>query len=165
MLIRELRKHWPARKTEWIMAGFLLAWGVYTLMHPEVFTNDGTRLPTAYMVSMVAPISSYPALVWGGGAALIAAARLIALLINGSWTRTPLIRTVMAMLSIFVITQIWIGLFKSGVPNWGVVVYPFLAGTDTLSAFRAAVDVVHAEAERGAMKETTNHARVGRLAS
>lgn len=166
MMIRELRKHWPARKLEWIMGFFLLSWGYYTLTHPEIFSHPATAVTTAYMRQMVDFISPYPALVWGGAATTVALLRLMALLVNGSWTRTPLLRLLSAGLSVFIIAQIWIGLSRSGVSNWGMVVYPCLVLADTLSGYRIAVDMIHAEAQRVLDKGERSSARAdARLAS
>jgi hypothetical protein len=154
MIIRSLRQHWPARKLEWLMAGFLLTWGVYVLLHPELFTSSATAILLSGMVSITAPFTIYPALAWGGAAALTGLCRGMALFVNGAWTRTPLIRLIASFVSMFVITQIVVGLWKSGVSNTGVVVYPWLIVADLLSAYRAAVDVVHAEKQREVNKES-----------
>lgn len=154
MIIRSLREHWPARKMEWLMAGFLLGWGVYVLLHPGLFTDGPTAVLFSGMASLSAPFTVYPALAWGGTAALTGLCRGMALFVNGAWTRTPLIRLIASFASMFVVTQIVVGLWKSGVPNTGLVVYPWLIVADLLSAYRAAVDVVHAEKQREIIKES-----------
>lgn len=154
MIIRSLRQHWPARKMEWLMAGFLLCWGVYVLLHPQLFSNPATQVLFAGMASITAPITIYPALAWGGVAAVVGLCRGLALFVNGAWTRTPLIRLIASFASMFVVTQIVVGLWKSGVPNTGLTVYPWLIVADLLSAYRAAVDVVHAEKQREVTKES-----------
>jgi hypothetical protein len=156
MIIRSLRQHWPARKLEWLMAGFLTCWGLYVLLHPQMFTNP----PTEELMSGMAHISSsftvYPALFWGGSSFVVGLARAVALFVNGSWTRTPLIRLLASFASMFIVTQIVAGLWQSGVPNTGLVVYPWLIVADLLSAYRAAVDVVHAEKQREDDREPTS---------
>jgi hypothetical protein len=154
MIIRSLRQHWPARKLEWIMAGFLLCWGVYVLLHPDLFTNPATATLFSGMALISAPLTIYPALAWGGVAAVIGLCRALALFVNGAWTRTPLIRLIASFASMFVITQIIVGLWKSGVPNTGLICYPWFVIADLLSAYRAAVDVVHAEKQREMNKES-----------
>lgn len=154
MIIRSLRQHWPARKLEWMMAGFMTAWGLYVLLHPGLFTDPSTARLFSGMAAISARITEYPALAWGGVSFLLGVSRAIALFVNGAWTRTPLIRLIASFASIFVVTQIIIGLWQSGVPNPGLVVYPWFVIADLLSAYRAAVDVVHAETQRGALKET-----------
>lgn len=154
MIIRSLRQHWPARKMEWLMSGVLVAWGWYVLMHPAMFSNDATKALFSGMEAISAPITEYPALLWGGGAFIVGLARGVALFVNGAWTRTPLVRVVASFISMFIFTQIVIGLWQSGVPNTGLVVYPWFVVADLLSAYRAAVDVVHAEKQREVQKET-----------
>lgn len=153
MIIRSLRQHWPARKLEWIMSGFMVSWGLYVLLHPGVFTDPRTSAPLSGLVSITNQITEYPALIWGGAAFGIGLARSLALFVNGAYTRTPLIRLICSFASMFIITQIVVGLAKSGVPNTGLVVYPWFVVADLLSAYRAAVDVVHAEKQREAEKE------------
>lgn len=154
MIIRSLRQHWPARKMEWLMSGVLVAWGWYVLMHPGLFTDSATAKLFSGMASISEPITEYPALLWGGSAFVVGLARGIALFVNGAWTRTPLVRVVASFISMFIFTQIVIGLWQSGVPNTGLVVYPWFVVADLLSAYRAAVDVVHAEKQREVQKET-----------
>ena len=158
MIIRSLRQHWPSRKIEWLMSGMLATWGLYLLLHPEVFTNPETGVLFAGMVSLSNYIAPYPALVWGGLAFAAGLVRGIALFINGAYTRTPLIRVITSFISMFVLTQIVIGLWKSGVPNLGLVVYPWLVVADLLSVHRAAIDVIYAAEQRRGMKETNRDA-------
>lgn len=159
MIIRSLRLHWPSRKIEWLMSGMLATWGLYLLLHPEVFTNPETGVLFSGMVSLSNYVAPYPALVWGGLAFAAGLVRGIALFINGAYTRTPLIRVITSFISMFILTQIVIGLWKSGVPNMGLVVYPWLVVADLLSAHRASIDVVYAAKQRHEMKETTRAAR------
>ena len=154
MVIRSLRQHWPARKMEWLMSGVMIAWGWYVLMHPAMFYDPATKALFGGMAAISAPITEYPALLWGGSAFVVGLARGIALFVNGAWTRTPLVRVVASFISMFIFTQIVIGLWQSGVPNTGLVVYPWFVVADLLSAYRAAVDVVHAEKQREVQKET-----------
>lgn len=153
MIIRSLRQHWPARKLEWLMAGFMVTWGWYVLLHPNLFTDPLIAPLFAGLASISAPFTEYPALAWGGACFLVGLTRSIALFVNGAYTRTPLIRLVASFVSMFIVTQIIIGLWKSGVPNTGLVVYPWFVIADLLSAYRAAVDVVHAEKLREVQKE------------
>lgn len=159
LIIRSLRQHWPARKLEWLMAGLMIAWGWYVLLHPDLFTNPETASLLAGLADVSAPFTAYPALAWGGACFLVGLTRGIALFVNGAYTRTPLIRLIASFASMFIVTQIIIGLWKSGVPNTGLVVYPWFVIADLLSAYQAAVDVVHAEKQREVEKETRRAAR------
>lgn len=158
-IIRSLRQHWPARKLEWLMAGFMLTWGWYVLLHPDLFTNPETASLLSGLADVSAPFTAYPALAWGGVCFLVGLTRGIALFVNGAYTRTPLIRLIASFASMFIVTQITISLWESGVPNTGLVVYPWFVIADLLSAYRAAVDVVHAEKQREVEKETRRAAR------
>jgi hypothetical protein len=159
MIIRSLRQHWPARKLEWLMSGFMIAWGWYVLLHPGLFTDPRTAAVFSGLASISAPFTDLPALAWGGACFVVGLGRGIALFVNGAWTRTPLIRLLASFASMFIVTQIIIGLWQSGVPNTGLVVYPWFVIADLLSAYRAAVDVVHAEKQREVQKETRRDPR------
>lgn len=158
MIIRSLRQHWPSRKIEWLMSGLLASWGLYVLLNPEVFTNPQTGYTLAGLVSLSNYVAPYPALVWGGVAFAAGLIRAIALFINGAYTRTPLIRVLTSFVSMFILTQIVIGLWKSGVPNMGLVIYSWLVIADLLSAHRAAIDTIYAAEQRREMKETSRAA-------
>lgn len=153
MIIESLRQHWPSRKMEWIGSGFLLSWGIYVLLHPELFTQDATAQVFAGLAALSDSFTPYPALAWGGLAFAIGLARAVALFINGAYVRTPAIRVATSFVSIFILTQICLGMWQSGVPNTGLVVYPWLIIADLISAYRAAVDVVYAETVRKTEKE------------
>lgn len=159
MIVRSLRQHWPARKLEWLMAGFMMTWGLYVLIHPQLFTQTETASVLSGLARLSAGITEYPALAWGGAAFFVGLGRSFALFVNGAWTRTPLIRLLASFASMFIVTQIINGLWQSGVPNLGLVVYPWLVIADLLSAYRAAVDVVHAEKQREVIKETESARR------
>lgn len=145
MIIQSLRQHWPSRKMEWLGAGFLMSWGVYVLLHPELFTQPATAELFSGLVTLSDSFTQYPALAWGGLAFAIGLVRAVALFVNGAYVRTPAIRVATSFVSIFILTQICLGLWHSGVPNTGLVVYPWLIIADLISAYRAAIDVVYAE--------------------
>lgn len=165
MMIRSLRQHWPSRKTEWLMAGFLATWGIYVLLNPSLFSNPATGVLYAGLTAVSGYFTAYPALFWGGAAFLIGLCRAVALFVNGAYTRTPLVRVVASFLSMFILTQVLIGLWKSGVPNTGIIVYAWLVVADLLSAYRAAVDVVYAEKHRHDVRESSRAASDFRLAA
>jgi hypothetical protein len=130
------------------MAGFMFTWGLYVLMHPQMFTDPNSEKMFSGLAAISAPVTQYPALAWGGLAFAAGISRAVALFINGAYTRTPMIRLIASFVSMFILTQISIGSYDSGVPNPGVVVYPWFVIADLLSAYRAAVDAVHAEKQR-----------------
>lgn len=165
MIIRSLRQHWPARKMEWLMAGFMIAWGWYVLLHPGLFSDEATAHLFSGLKAISDPVTDHAALAWGGSCFLVGLGRAIALFVNGAWTRTPLIRLIASFISMFIVTQIVIGFWQSGVPNTGLVVYPWFVVADLLSAYRAAVDVVHAEKQREVEKETRRDRRLARISA
>lgn len=157
MLIVELKKHFPARWPEWYMSALSFAWGAYVALHPEIFTQPQSREVLAGLVQMAG--SFPPASVWGLSAVTLGLIRAAALFINGSYTRTPMVRLLMSFLSAFVWTQVVIGLLKTGVPNMGLVVYSGLVVMDIVSAYRAATDTVFAEKLRHDIKQETYRGR------
>lgn len=145
MLILKLKEHFPARISEWFNAAILSSWGVYLLLHPDLFDQPATRMVTQRMAEMV-PLSVNPESVWGLVAFTAGAIRLVALFINGAWSRTPALRLMTAAISAFVWTQVFIGLMI--VPNMGLAVYPWLVVIDLVAAYRAGRDVAISEVAR-----------------
>lgn len=147
-MIESLKYHWPDRKMEWLMSGFMMSWGLYVLIHPVLFINP----PTAYVMAPLARESLFftlhPAQSWGGLFFAVGLVRGLALLVNGAWRRTPVLRLLAGMISMFVITQIIVGYWVSGIPNVGIVVYPWFVLMDLLSVYRAAIDTAHAWKKR-----------------
>ena len=153
MLIRALHEHWPARKIEWFMAGFTVNWGLYVLIYPEVFTQQETAAVLSEMVSMVRWTGLEAAVVWGGAALFAGLTRALALFINGAYVRTPLFRALAAFGTMFIFTQVFIALWRTGLPSLQIVIYAWLVFADLLSAYRAAQDGVYAEAQRRNQKD------------
>lgn len=151
MLIVSLKQHFPARWPEWFMSAFTVAWGIYVALHPELFTQDATRQTLSGMAAMSGDFP--PAALWGLSAVVLGMIRGAALFINGAYTRTPLIRLIMSFLSAFVWTQVYVGLWKSGVPNMDLIVYGAMVGMDIVSAYRATTDTMFAEKMRRDLKQ------------
>lgn len=151
MIIVSLKQHFPARWPEWFMAGMAFSWGAYLTLHPEVFTNPATRVPLSGLAAMAGNFP--PAALWGLVTVMLGMVRAAALFVNGAFSRTPLIRLMMSFASAFVWTQVCIGLWKSGVPNTGMVVYAGLVVMDIMSAYRATTDTVFAEKVRHDLKQ------------
>src|SRR6185369_2352575 len=141
MLIRELQKHFPARLPEWWNAATMFAWGAYTLMHPGIFDQP-------YLQGLVALGGDSTAVAerfWGLVTITVGLVRGCALFVNGSWTRTPLIRLLASAASAFVWGQIVIGILQTGVYAHGLVMYSSALLLDMVSAYRAGCDVATAE--------------------
>jgi len=145
MIIYSLKQHFPARISEWFNGAILSCWGSYLLLHPNLFQEPGVGRIFSRMESMVW-VDLNAESVWGLVALLVGLLRLVSLFINGAWSRTPLLRLLTAAISAFVWTQVAIGLF--GVPNTGLVVYPWLVVIDLVAAYRAGRDVALSEMAR-----------------
>lgn len=148
MLIQSLKKHFPARFPEWLNSGVLFSWGLYVILHPQLFTNPATGLLFSGMAAMTWGLPYDPSVLWGLTGILVGGIRACALFINGAFSRTPLIRLISSFVSAFVWTQVVTGLMKVGVPNTGLIVYSWLVVADLASAYRAGIDVVYAEQHR-----------------
>jgi hypothetical protein len=135
----QMKKHFEARSPEWFNGLLLSVWGSFLILNPGIF--DG---PAAYSFSGMKDLA--PQELWGFGALVIGMVRLTALFINGQWGITPIIRVVTSFLSVFVWFWICVGLFRTGSPQTGMVIYPALMLADMFSAFRAASDAYEAEA-------------------
>lgn len=149
MMIRELKKHFPARIPEWANAWTLLAWGAYTLLHPGVF-----KQPYLHGLVENAPaITIYEAeRFWGLITVIVGMTRLGALFVNGSYSRTPMIRLFASLVSAYVWAHIVSGILSTGIPAHGLVMYTSALALDLISAYRAAVDTGIAEGTRRAEK-------------
>ncbi len=148
MIVESLRDHWPARKMEWMMTVLVFQWGAYMILHPDMFTNPATAMPLAKLSQWAEVWGADPSLFWGGMAVGMSLLRGAALFINGAYVRTPIGRLVAAFASMFIFTQVSMALWQSGVPNLGMMVYPWLVAVDMLSAYRAGEDALYAEVQR-----------------
>lgn len=153
-----LRKHFDARSLEWFIGIYLCAWGAYVILHPGMFTQSGAGRVFSGLLDLG------PQEVWGFGAFVVGGIRLTALFINGTWGLTPLIRVATSFLSVFVWFWVCVGLYRSGMPQTGLIVYPGFVLADMFSAFRAASDAYEAEAMRRLkdLAEGPNVASIGR---
>ena len=87
MLVKELRRHFPARMPEWVGGFTLLAWGAYVLLHPNVLDHylfEGL-VGLAHWWYPTAPAAN----VWGLVAFMVGMVRISALFINGAYSRFP----------------------------------------------------------------------------
>jgi hypothetical protein len=123
------------RAVEYLLAMLQLAWGLAVLT-PFV-KLDGANYRTL--------IALAPEVVWGNFAVAIGACRLAALIINGRWRRTPLLRAIGAAIGLVW----WIvlgGLFVIAV-NDGAPAFPFMFGYpvfilfEFFSMYRCGIDM------------------------
>lgn len=138
MLIRELQRHFPARIPEWANSATLFAWGAYILLHPGIFNQ-----PYLQGLSAIgAHWAPSPERFWGLVTVTVGLIRACALFVNGSYSRTPMIRLVASAISAFIWAQVVIGIMSTGLPALGIVMYTSALCLDLISAYRAAWDAV-----------------------
>lgn len=77
---------------------------------------------------------------WGSGALALGLAGLVGLAINGFWKATPFIRTASAFGRAFLWLQIHFGIYASGTPSTGTVVYLGLVSLEIWNIYRAMGD-------------------------
>lgn len=136
MIILELRKHFPPRAIEWLISAILVSWGITVILTPGLF-----KLNEAYAgLLLMAPQER-----WGLYSFIIGAVRMMALFVNGSWVRTPVIRLVCSFASAFVWTQVFLGFLNAPVPTTAFAFFPWFIASDLYSAFRAGTDAYLAQ--------------------
>lgn len=138
MIIVEMKKHFQLRALEWWSAGTMSSWGFMVLAFPHMFEEN----PAALALVKLAPQH-----VWGLAAFIVGFTRVVALLINGLWYRTPAIRWICAMLSVLIWFFVAAGFTSSPIINMGTVIYGWHMIADMYSAFRSASDFIEADAQ------------------
>lgn len=134
-----VRKHFPQRVVEWGLAVILLNWGIILLRIDMAIPPDS---PLSAMIQWA------PEDVWGGIAVTIGFVRLIALVVNGSFYRTPFIkyapygRLVGAFASCFVWLQMSAALIKYDDVSTGLAIYPVFLAWDMFTVFHTARDTI-----------------------
>jgi len=114
----------------------LVALGLYLILNPGLFDDASMGAWSGLKTVAAQPT-------WGLILLVMGLARIVALYINGRHRRTPVVRLVASFFSAFVITQISLGMWNSGVPSTDLVVYPILVLADVYSAFRASADMTY----------------------
>lgn len=129
--------HFPARRSEWVLAFVMMVWG-YILLRPEpTFTNS---------VAWSQMTAIWSEQVWGWLAVSIGGFRVAALVINGTFSNSwygrwsPHVRAVASFLSCFLWFQIVFGLIGSGAVTTGLAVYPGLFILDAMNIVAASKD-------------------------
>jgi len=139
MIIVEMKRHFQLRAIEWWSAASLASWGFFVLLFPTVFQEN----PACHALLELAPQH-----VWGLVACTAGCLRLCALFVNGLWYRTPAVRWLTTMISIFIWFCITAAFVSSPILNTGIVVYGWHILADMYSAYRSAIDFIEAEAQR-----------------
>lgn len=135
----------PTRATEWGKAVMLFLWGVVLAFNTDLLATTPSLTPSLQLASQ--PAWAYACLVVGG-------ARLVMLVINGAWRRSPHLRAVAAFISCFFWFQISVGLIEAGTYGTGLAIYPVLLALEIYNVFRAARDAgtsdrIHTGARNG----------------
>lgn len=117
----------------------MASWGFWVLLFPSMFADN---------VSCQGLLRLAPQNVWGLVAVTAGCLRLCALFVNGMWTRTPAIRWLTSMVSIFIWFLITAAFTTSPVVNMGTIIYGWHMLADMYSAFRSASDFIEAETQR-----------------
>jgi hypothetical protein len=164
MFIQSLKTHFTARTLEWFGAGVMTHFGYYILTHPQLFTQDQTKELFSGLVTVAAKFGQAPQAI-GVVALLTGLLRATALFINGSYSKTPLIRLITAFASMYFWTNIVLGFTLSNVANTGLVVYPWWLLADVVSSYRAGYDLVIAENIRKQSRLLNGQRTDGRLRS
>ena len=145
IVFASLKEHFPLRKLEWIMAGWLATWGAYILAYPEMFTDPRTAAIFSGLNEVSDTYGVAGAHVWGWVAVIVGLARITALFINGLWRRSPVVRVVCAFISMYIVTQIVFGIAATGIPNTGIPTYTWLVIADLITVFVSGRDAVIAQ--------------------
>ncbi|KQY20799.1 hypothetical protein [Rhizobium sp. Root483D2] len=148
MLITHIRQNFAAsfypRRSEWIAAFTLFGTGWMLSANPDLMATAKTQ---AYnLLQMIAPQP-----VWSVVLMVFAFARLLVLLVNGAWRRSPYMRAAMAFLSCFLWTQIVLSFAQTF--GFAFILAVGFLGMDMLNIMCAMGDarsIDHAHARRNA---------------
>lgn len=138
-----IHEHFPARRSEWVLAGIMTAWGWILLGPTDTF---GRSPGWAQMAAMASEHT------WGWAAAAIGIFRFAALVINGTFADTwygrwsPHVRALASFLACFLWLQIAIGLYASWPP--GLAAYTGLLVLDFMNIVAAMSDAAKMDKAR-----------------
>lgn len=124
------------RAIEWLSAMCMLGWAVVLAQTGDTLASTNLRELLRYGLTEEKIAAVF---------ALVGAARVVALYINGRWPRSPIVRMAGAGVGVLMWGQVSFMLFaggwlQTGIASTGVVVYAALALADVLSVYRAAFD-------------------------
>lgn len=126
------------RSVEWLLASMMVAWGIGLLL-----PGNSMELPAYRLLGAIAPEP-----VWAAWSISIGLLRMLALYINGSWRKTPLVRAVSSLFGAFWWVVLGYCFLKSG--PWpypaGVAWFPVLFLFECYSISRGARDSYHSGA-------------------
>ncbi len=130
-------EHFPVRRSEWVLACILFAWGWLLLLPGPIFNQS----PAWAGLQAWAPEHF-----WGWAAVLLGAGRFIALMINGTFHETwygrysPHVRCAAAFLCCLIWFQLSWGLLTAPHLTTGLAIYPGLFVLDFTNIMTAVSD-------------------------
>lgn len=130
------------RSVEWLLALLMVTWGVGLLLPGNTMALQSYR----YLAAIA------PEPVWAAWSISIGAARLVALYVNGSWRRSPLIRAGGAALGVIwwlILGFLLLNGTQGGPLPAALMWYPVFCGFEFYSVYRGARDSYHS----GALKK------------
>tara|TARA_R110002020_G_scaffold467027_4_gene690230 strand:+ start:39503 stop:39967 length:465 start_codon:yes stop_codon:yes gene_type:complete len=128
---RSFRQTFAVRASEWALALMLLNWSIVLFANPELFADRPSYAPLAAIM---------PQDTWALVCCSAGAGRLVVLMINGAWRRTPHLRAGGAFVSCFFWFQITMGFAQSEIWGTGMAIYPVLLALDAYNVIRAITD-------------------------
>jgi hypothetical protein len=134
------------RALDWMCAAMIFGWGVTLLLPGETLTSSPAYLEL---------LDRFPESVWGVILLGIGLLRFAALLINGHWRPSPLLRGAAALLGAIVWGQFLLGFLATslimGVVSAGVAVNAVMLIADLYSTARAGADYVRGQHSHAAI--------------
>jgi hypothetical protein len=120
------------RTVEWLLAALMVGWGIFLLMPWTTFDA-----PLYHWLALLAGERT-----WGSFSVAIGALRMVALYINGSWRRTPLIRAFAAVMGLiwWIVIGFLISFGVHGAPPADLLFFPIFAYFEAYSCYRSGQD-------------------------
>lgn len=129
-----LRQRFRLRSLEWEHATAAIVFGLTILINPDIFNA------ASFQGFVGGPY------VWGGGILALGCVNIAALVINGTVPKpTAALRTISALLQVFLFLMLSIGFYASGTGTTGIGTYGVLAFYGFFAAAWALLDAVAPE--------------------
>ncbi len=128
------KERYPTRSVEYLLAWVMIAWGLRVVWPGPVLVG-----PTYGYLLVIAP-----EVVWGALGIIVGALRIYALVRNGSWQRSPLLRFIGATLGLIwwlILAVLFSAAVAGGAPDFPMrAVYPVFMFFEAYSCFRCGQD-------------------------
>lgn len=131
--------HFPKRVVEWGLSTILINWGM-------ILVRDGATIKPDGALAGLLRLASED--IWGIAAISVGVMRLVALIINGSFYKTPLVkyapygRLIGSFASCFIWMQVTLALLKYDDVALGLSIYPVFLAWDMFTVFHTARDTI-----------------------